>query len=174
MSTRNRSWLLTAMIFGLTLIYLTIWATYAYIHQYDRYQQLAPGAKASLQGRTYQLLSLTQSSELKDKYGEIHPAMAGSVWVIAKISVTSDGTEEFVDCDQPLIGEGDRVWEFDVLGTPERELPSSCSKDDMKIGQPFIYESVTQIPQPYANQLYGVVVNQYVTADPLQVIRPSA
>jgi hypothetical protein len=156
------------------LIYLTLWTLYSMTHlsSFGRYEQVAPGGVTREGGADFRLLSLVQTEELASTDGEPQLSSSGAVWVVATLEVTQRTKDPNFLCSTELLGPDDRAWEYSTLLDAQRSLSMFCHDEELKIGEPFRFEQVYEIPTRYADQVLGVVVVDPVNADPQQVLTP--
>ena len=53
-----------------------------------------------------------------------------------------------------------------------RSQSKFCADENLKVGQPYGFEQVYEVPQRYANEIYGVVLVNNSNAQPNQVLSP--
>jgi hypothetical protein len=174
LAERRRSWVVVGMAVCLVTIFTAIWVTYAKAHTVDRYEQLPPGASTTQSGASMKVVSLQQTDVVTDG-DEIHPAAANAVWVVVTMEATlPKGKKKLAGCQLELLSDGGRVWSDPELFF-SRKLPQYCGDDDdpPKPGVPWRFEQIFEIPQRFADHLYGVVVPDNSSAEPNKVLRPS-
>ena len=160
-SARRRAWLRAACVIVAVLTYLNIWSAVAIqgLTDYGRYSQLAPGEPVQAKGAEFRLLSLVQTSQLIDSASDrpVPPAI-NAVWVVARIDVVRQDPSQQLYCNFQLLGPNRRIWDPSstyVSREAERRCPTST---ETKTGQTYPVEIVFEIPEDYAGQLAGVVV----------------
>ncbi|HEY9292002.1 MAG TPA: hypothetical protein VIP98_12035 [Microlunatus sp.] len=173
LSDRTRSWIVAMIAFCGVLIFLSIWTTYASTHVNDRYEQLPPGATATVDESTFRVLNLKQTEVITD--GEdSKPAAADSVWVVATMELTLSHKVDTPGCGLELVGAGKHTWEprSDFY---DRALPGYCGDTDRPItpGKPWRFEQIFEVPTKYVDQIYGVVAVYHGDAAPMKVLRPA-
>lgn len=175
LSERSRAWIVTAMALCLVLIFSAIWATYSGAHTYQRYRQLPPGATATVSGSTFRLVQLRQTETITDGE-ESHPSAAGAVWVIAEVELTLAHKDETPNCTLALISEDRRSWDATSSTFFDRKLPQYCGdyKHPITVGKPWRFEQVFEVPQRFADRLYGLAAPDPASSAAVEVIRPAA
>ena len=175
LSRRARAWLWTACAAALVLCYLVLWTVYSMTHlsSFPRYDQLPAGASARQLGADFRLLNLVRTEELTAAEGaDPQIAAVGAVWVVATLEVVQRTKEPNFVCSTALLGPGRRAWEPAVLDV-SRSASRFCSDDELRVGEPFRFEQVFEVPVKYADALYGVVVVNRGDARPQQVLTPT-
>lgn len=180
LTSRGRSWLLFLTAGCLVLIYMVIWIVYAAAHTVDRYVQLPPGqpSATSVTQAQYRLKSLVKTERINDKDDPDDPqiAEAGTIFVVAEFEVVRVAEDDVFYCQAELVVDGYRkignASPTALDGDPEDSL--SCSGDDLKIGQPYRFQSTYTVPTRFADKIYGVAVTYTGSGAPYQVIRPPA
>jgi hypothetical protein len=174
LTVRQRSWLWLACAAALVLIYLTLWTLYSMTHlsSFGRYEQVPPGGVTREGGADFRLLSLVQSEELASTDGEPQLSSSGAVWVVATLEVTQRVKDPNFLCTTELLGPDHRAWEYSTLLDADRSLSQFCHNEELKIGEPYRFEQVYEIPTRYADQVLGVVVVDPVNSTPQQVLTP--
>lgn len=169
-SDRGRSWLMAAMAFALVLIFLVIWMTYAGIHTYPRFQQLAPGETTTFEGVTYKLLGLTRTSAVTNGDDTVR-AQARATYVIAELEIVT--TKKSPTCSVELVADGKRTWESST-DFFERKLPQFCGDTEHPVtaGKPWRFEQIFLIPSAFADRLYGIGVEDDTSPAPTKVLTP--
>lgn len=162
------------MALCLVLIFTAVWVTYAGTHTSERYQQLPPGASATVDDSTFRLVSLRQTEEITDGE-ETNPSEAGAVWVVAEVEVTIPHKVETVGCNLVLVSDDHRTWESESVSFFDRKLPQYCGDDDVPIvpKKPWRFEQVYQIPARYSSKIYGLAAPDASSAAPTMVLRPA-
>lgn len=170
---RRRGWLFAGTAFGLVLVYLLVWVTYAgsHVQGVGRFRQLAPGAAGTVGDAQFRLLSLRQTLELDATEGEpAGPPSPGAVWVVAELEIVPAREDPERLCSFAILGPGRRVWESTAQAS--RALPSSC-RDATGAGRgPGRFETVFVVPERYVHQLRGVVVRDLGSARRQIVLAP--
>lgn len=173
---RQRGWLLLGGILALVLSYLAWWTTYSYTHlsANPQFTQLAPGASAEREDGAFRLDRLVQSETLADQTGgQAEIAAAGSVWVIAELTVIPAKSASFISCEVTLVGPDQRQWTAESAPV-SRTNPRYCADDAVVAGQPLRLEALFVVPSRYVDQLVGVAVPDPTTSDPARVLRPAS
>jgi hypothetical protein len=171
LSDRARSWLVFGVVVCATLIFLSIWVTYAATHVYERFEQQPAGSSVTVAGNTYRLISLTRTDEVVDG-GESKPSSAHATWVIAELELTIPRKKDTIGCDLRLLADGKRQWDSQTFYS--RKLPNYCGDSDHPItpGQPWRFEQIYEVPTKFADQIEGVAVTDHSSAAPMKVLRP--
>jgi hypothetical protein len=179
MTSRGRSWLLFVTAVSLVLIYVVIWTLHATTHMQDRYVQLPPGqtSATSVTKAQYRVNSLVKTERINDPSQPDDPqiAAAGTIYVVAEIEVLRVEDYENFYCGADLAVDG--VRKISLSGgvyLDDTKLPTSCSKDDVAVGQPYKYQAIYSVPTAFADKIYGVAVTYADYGAPYQVIRPPA
>lgn len=171
LTSRARSWLLLACAASLVGVYLVGWGFYATTHTVDRFEQLAPGARASVNDAEVRVVEVLRTTRLDDADGgEPELAPAGVSYVVATVEVLRHADHELFVCRLDLVGPGQRQWETENLYV-ERSLPVGCSTDDVRIGQPYRYLAVYAVPDRFVDGLYGLALEPY-DGQPKLVLTP--
>jgi hypothetical protein len=104
--------------------------------------------------------------------GEPQIASADAVWVVATLEVVQRVEEPDLVCATELLGPDQRVWE---PGTSDvsRSTPQFCRADELRLGEPFRFEQIFEVPVSYAGGLAGVVIRNHAEARPQQVLVPT-
>ena len=173
---RQRDWVLAVGILALVLSYLTWWTTYSYTHlsANSQFMQLEPGAIAERGDGAFRLDRLVQSETLADQTGgQAEIAAAGSVWVIAELTVVPAKSGSFLSCEVSLVGPDQRRWTSDSPPV-SRTNPRYCPDDKALAGQPLRFEALFAVPSRYVDQIVGVAVPDPTTSDPTPVLRPAS
>jgi hypothetical protein len=166
----TRAWLITLSIGCWVLTCIAVWAVYAGTHVNTRYLQSEPGASVTDYNQvTYRALGIRQTEVIVDG-DEMTPSNANTVWVVVDLELTIPHPVETVGCALPLVAEGGRTWESETFYS--RELPSWCDSDEIKPGQPYHFQLIFQVPVRYADQVYGVSVEDPSSPAPAIVLRP--
>lgn len=164
---RVRRWLYLAIVVSLVGLYVVWWMTYAGLHlPPERFEQQPPGAVVMSQGAEFTLISLTQTTDLLDRQGELNPAPADAVWVVARLDVTPRIKNDLLSCTVVLVAEGQRSWERngDYVSRPI----DRCVPDDAVIGQTYPIEADFTVPITDVDRIVGVGVSQFNgSRDPL-------
>ena len=172
LSKRNQSWLLAVCAFFLVGIYLSVWSVYAATHLEDRYEQLPAGDGARSADLQLRVLSMKTSETIGTTEGEPEIALANSTFVFAEIELVASVKEDYYLCSLQLVGPDKRTWgPYGYYS--ERALPNLCNSDDVKLGEPYLYEAIYQVPTRYVGNLYGLAIEPY-TGEPQMVISPPA
>jgi hypothetical protein len=174
LSVRSRAWLWAGAAALLVLVYLVLWTLYAMTHaaDYPRFRQLGPGSSARQHQADFRLVSLVRAPELAADQGDSQLPSSGAVWVVATLEVVRQADDESFGCVTELLGPGGRVWEPATLSVV-RSAPRFCSPDELRVGQPFTFEQVYEVPARYADQVYGVVLVNRGDAEPNEVLTPA-
>lgn len=171
---RRRAWVRAACVLLAVAVYLNIWTTYALygLNEYGRYDQLQPGAPATAMGAEFRLVSLVQTTELVNQItDEVASPAVNAVWVVARVDVVRRSEDPDLFCTLEVLGPGRRVWE------PNRDYVSrdgktTCTADEMPLGSVWPLEIVFQVPEKYAGDLAGVVINDPVSRSARPVLVP--
>ncbi|MFT4166706.1 MAG: hypothetical protein QM650_15820 [Microlunatus sp.] len=177
--SRRRLWLRAACVIVAVLTYLNVWTVIAIqgLTDYGRYRQQEPGEPVHASGAEFRLVSLVQSSELMDEIsGRPVPPAVNAVWVVARIDVTRSDSDEPLYCDFQLLGPNRRIWDPSstyVSRELERRCPSPTeAKAAADSGPTYPLEIVFEVPENYAGQLAGVVVEDAISGGARQVLVP--
>ncbi len=173
LSHRNRGWLWTACAAALVGIYLAVWTVYSMTHLsgYPRYEQRPPGASALHLQADFRLLSLIRTEELSAESADSQISAPDTVWVVAELEVVQRAADPFFVCNTQLLGPDHRVWDVATVDV-SRSQSKFCADENLKVGQPYGFEQVYEVPQRYANEIYGVVLVNNSNAQPNQVLSP--
>lgn len=173
LSARTRAWLCSACAAALTLIYLVLWSLYGMtnLSVFPRFEQRSAGATASLLGADFSLLSLVRTEDLAVLSGKPPPLPAGAVWVVATLQGVQHVKDPHFTCYPELVGPQHRLWERAELYA-DRSLSSFCPDGELRLGRPYRFEEIFQVPASYADQLYGVVMVDGGVSTPQQVLTP--
>lgn len=170
---RRRGWLFAAAAFGLVLVYLLAWVTYASSHVQGpgRFRQLGPGQAATVGDAQFRLLSLRQTTQMATEQGEPEaPPAAGAVWVIADLEMVQARVDPERLCSFAVLGPGRRLWESTTA--VGRDRPSSCRDVTAADRAPGRFETTFVVPESYVGQLRGVVVRDVGSAARQLVLTP--
>ncbi len=152
-------------------IYLIWWLSYTSLHLAPgEYRQLAAGQTLRSNGADFRLDSLTRTEVLTSKYDDPTASAYGTVWIVARLTVTKREASDGLYCALTIVGPGGRVWKKETIGAPSRDA-ESCPPEDTPLGQPFVIEAIFVVPAAYADQLAGVTLPEY-TAKPDPVLVP--
>lgn len=170
---RARDWLVVVCVLLAIGSYWTVWVHYVKVHTVTRYVAAAPGAPYVTDGQTLRVLRLTRTTTLTSDNDGAEPqvASAGAEFVVAELELTLDHPVEYPECSPVLVGPDQRVWERASLDV-SRDLTVSCS--DAKVGVPLRAEVVYEVPSVWADQLYGLAVDDPTVVRPALVISPPA
>ena len=173
LSDRARSWIMAMIAFCAVLIFLIIWTTYGQTHVKDRFEQLAPGATATVDESTFRVIGMKQTEVIVDGHDN-NPSAANTVWVIATMELTLSHKVKNFGCDLELVGPDKRTWE-PKSDFYDRKLPGYCGDYDHPItpGKPWRFEQIFEVPTKYADRIYGVAAVYLGVAAPMNVLRPS-
>lgn len=173
LAPRRRAWLWTACAACLVLSYLVAWSVYSRNHlpDYTRYRQLPPGAVASSSGADIGLVGLMHSQELSVTEGRSPAGAAGAVWVVATLQVVPRSPTAHPTCSVELLGPDGRTWQ-EATVSAVRPLPTYCAKVTLHPGQPLRVEKIFEVPERYADQIYGVALPGDGGGQPSQVLTP--
>lgn len=170
-ATRRRTWLLTAMVGLVVLIYLCGWSTYAAVHVHQRYRQLEPGAAAERGAVSFRLLSLRQTLQVPTE-DEPLAAAPGATFVVAVVELTQQQVEPVQGCEQlALLGQDGRRWDSTFASEAKLD-PDFCQFDDVALGRPYRYSILFTVPSSHVDGLVGVAVLDEATATRTPVLRP--
>lgn len=154
-------------------MYLVLWTLYSMTHlsSTPRFEQLAPGAAASLLQADFSLLSLVETQDLAVVGGKPPTLPAGALWVLATLQVVQHAKAPTFACSPELVGSEHQVWErADVY--VDRTLSSFCADEDLHLDQPYRFEAIFEIPARYADQVFGVVLVDGGASTAQQVLTP--
>lgn len=160
-SDRRRAWWKAGCVLLAVAVYLCVWSTYALygLTDYGRFEQQRPGATVTSMNADFTLVSLVQTFQVTNAITDevVRPA-PNAVWVVARIDVVRRAPGDHFFCDFELLGPDRRVW------GPEdshisRDTESLCLSAAMPVGPVHHREVIFEIPERYAGDLAGVVVN---------------
>ncbi len=176
LSPRTRAWLWTCCAGALVLIYLVLWTLYSMTHlsSFARYEQLPAGVSARQLGADFRLVSLVKTEELmaaEDRGPQF--AAANAVWVVATLEVVQQTLEPSFVCSTELLGPAGRAWEPAPMLDVSRSASRFCRDEELRVGEPFQFEQVFEVPARFADELFGVVVVNRADARPQQVLTPA-
>lgn len=178
LTSRGRSWLLLLVAGCLVLMYVVIWGQYAVTHMSDRYVQLAPGQPSELTvaNTQFRVHKLARTDKIDDPSQPDEPAVPtpGTTFVVAEIEVLRVAESDVFGCQAKLAVEGVRQIELASVYTDDKDLPTTCYSDEVKVGEPYRFLAIYEVPLQYADQIYGIAVDYTDYGAPFQVIRPPA
>lgn len=173
-SERTRAWMITIVAACCVGIFLAIWAVYAATHVNTRYVQAAPGESATLNDVTYRVLDIRRTETVLDG-DEEHPAAANAIWIVVDAEVQIPHPVEVLGCGTiPLVAVGDRTWEASNSFYSRDGIPVGCTSDEVPVGRPYRFQQFYEVPVKYADQVYGIAVEDVTNGDPAIVLTPPA
>jgi hypothetical protein len=179
LTSRGRSWLLFFTAGCLVLIYMAIWTTFASSRTQDRYVQLPPGqpSATTVNQDQYRVRNLVKTERINDPSNPDEPiiAEAGTIFVTAEVEVLRLADDGIYACQAFLAVDGvRRISQSGGVYIDGGKLPTSCSSDEIKVGQPYRFLAIYTVPTQFADRIYGIAVNYSDYGAPWQVIRPPA
>jgi hypothetical protein len=171
-SERTRAWMITIVAACCVGIFASIWAVYASTHLNTRYVQAEPGAAATVQDITYRVHDIRQTDVIIDGDEQV-PALANTTWVVVDLELMVPRKLEVIGCSLPLVAVGKRTWDSQTFYSRDA-IPTWCDSEDVTPGRPYGFQLIYQVPLKYADQVYGVGVEDMTSPVPVTVLTPPA